>query len=97
MIFGYLEKKSEWKNHNTSIVKSRKMENTDGYNISIKGNDSLGGELNISLYEEYKSYYTVGGEKVECYAPNGKLSKLLFNNDIYFDSCICLLLCSNFI
>ena len=33
--------------------------------------------------EEYKTYYTEGNEKVSCYAPNGKLSKLLFNNDMY--------------
>lgn len=82
-ITGYLEKNSEWVNSSTSDVKSRKMKNIDGYDINIEAVDSLGGAVNINLYEEYKTYYTVGGEKVECYAPNGKFSKLLFNNDAY--------------
>ena len=82
-LTGYLERNSEWVNSYTSEIKDRELENSDNYKISIIGTDSRGGSINAKLYEKYKSYYTVGGEKVECYAPNGKISKLLFNNDKY--------------
>ena len=42
-------------------------------------------EVDVRLYEKYKEYYTTGGEKVECYPPNGKLSKLVFNNNKYLN------------
>ena len=83
-LTGYLEKNSEWVNSSTSEIKDRELENSDNYKITISGNDSLGGTITAKLYETYKSYYTVGGEKVDCYAPNGKFSKLLFNTDMYF-------------
>jgi hypothetical protein len=82
-ITGYLEKNTEWVNSKTSEIKNRELENSDKYKISIIGTDSYGGSISAKLYENYKTYYTVGGEKVECYAPNGKFSKLLFNNDKY--------------
>jgi hypothetical protein len=82
-LTGYMEKNSEWVNSSTSEVKSRQLENTDGYKIDVSGVDSQGGSISINLYETYKTYYTVGGEKVDCYAPNGKFSKLLMNNDMY--------------
>lgn len=82
-ITGYLEKNSEWVNSYTSEVRDRELENSDNYKIRIVGTDSLGKNINAKLYETYKVYYTNSGEKVECYAPNGKFSKLLFNNDKY--------------
>ena len=82
-ITGYMEKNSEWINSSTSEVKSRQLENTDGYRINATGVDSYGASIHVELNEMYKTYYTVGGEKVECYAPNGKFSKLLINNDKY--------------
>lgn len=82
-ITGYLEKNSEWVNSTTSKVQRREFENTDGYKVDISATDSYGRSINIDMYETYKSYYTAGGEKVDCFAPNGKLSKLLFNNDKY--------------
>lgn len=85
-LTGILENNSEWKNQSTSEIRSRKVENADGYSINVEGTDSVGGSISINLYEEYKSYYTIGGEKVDCYAPNGKFSKLLFNNDKYFNA-----------
>lgn len=82
-LTGYLEKNSEWINASTSEIKNRALENSDGYNISATGTTSEGDQVFINLYEVYKTYYTIGGEKVDCYAPNGKLSKLLFNNEKY--------------
>ena len=82
-ITGYVEKNSKWVNESTSEIGQRTVENADGYQLKIEASDSLGLPINISLYEEYKTYYTEGNEKVSCYAPNGKLSKLLFNNDMY--------------
>lgn len=82
-ITGYLEKNSEWVNSTTSEIKDRELENSYNYKINAIGTDSYGENINIKLYERYKTYYTVGGEKVECYAPNGRFSKLLFNNDKY--------------
>ena len=82
-LTGYLEKNSEWKNQNTSETNNRNLENSDGYKITASATDYIGRPIDIKLYEKYKSYYTVGGEKVECYAQNGKFSKLLFNNDKY--------------
>ena len=82
-ITGYMEKNSEWINASTSEIKNREFENIDGNKITIVGKDSIGGSITLNLYEDYKTYFTIGGEKVECYAPNGKISKLLFNTDKY--------------
>lgn len=82
-LTGYLEKNSEWINSTTSELKDRELENIDGYRIKVEAYDSDGERVNVSLQEKYKTYYTEGGEKVDCYAPNGKLSKLLFNTDTY--------------
>ena len=40
----------------------------------------------IYLIEKVREYFTVPDEKVTCYAPNGKLSKMLFNTDTYFNT-----------
>ena len=82
-LTGYLEKNCEWNNVSNSKIGYRKLQNTDGYSITASAVDYYGRDISIKLYENYKSYYTVGGEKVNCYAPNGKISKLLFNNDKY--------------
>lgn len=82
-ITGYLEKNSEWVNSSTSEIRTRNLKNDDGYTVTASGSDSRGGSITVQLHEKYKSYYTIGGEKVDCHAPNGRLSKLLFNNDKY--------------
>ena len=82
-LTGYMEKNSEWINSSASEIKNRELENSDGHKVDIIGTDSMGGNITINLYEKYKTYYTKGGEKVECYTTNGKFSKLLINTDKY--------------
>lgn len=82
-ITGTMEKNTSWINEKTSRVHERPLENLDGYKINIHGTDYDGRTLSINVSEQYREYYIAGGEKVNCYAPNGKLSKLLFDNDMY--------------
>lgn len=44
-----------------------------------------GHPVDIKFLEDYRIYFTVGEERIRCYAPNGKFSKLIFDDDKYTD------------
>jgi len=42
-------------------------------------------DVTLQLLEDYRVYYTVGEERIRCFAPNGKFSKLTFDDDKYVE------------
>ena len=88
-LTGTLERNSEWKREENSRIETRDLEDIvkeDGSRIKYEAKCELDGSpVNIKFIEEYKVYYTVGEERINCYMPSGKFSKLLFDDSTYLD------------
>lgn len=76
-ITAYAENRIDWKYSTEKEIKYESTDDRYGYTSDGK---------HVTIIEKIREYYTVIDEKVSCYAPAGKFSKMMFNTYIYFDT-----------
>jgi hypothetical protein len=88
-LTGKLARNHVWMREENSRIQTRDLVNPldqGQLKVRYEANCSVEGHpVRIKFLEDYRVYYTIGEERIRCYAPNGKFSKLLFDDDKYID------------
>ena len=86
-LTGKLARNCIWQRSENSRIKSRELVNSiDQGQLKVRYEAFCpvdGNPVDIKFIEDYNEYYTIGNERITCYAPNGKFSELLFNDNKY--------------